>query len=206
MPAKKFSLQGGEPSDLVVSWKRSFKETKIVWRGKLLYTFSGRQELEDGGLVKLPDGSDLDVSLSHGKLILLHDGLPVPGSPKSAHLIVKHAVYAFNLMAFITFLLGAYVVYSFNDVDYLTDSVIFGVYGLLFILCGYLTGQGKKLAAIFGLVLTFFYIWFWVVFLANNVNNTAAFVFLVLHLFAAMKIIKAIPAITRFSLYVTQEE
>ncbi len=205
MPARKFSLQSGGPADLVVSWKRAFKETKVFCQGELMCSFPERQELEDGGHVELPDGSDLVISLSRGELVLLREGMPVPGSTASAHNILKHGVYAFNAMALITVLLGAYVVYSINDMDYLSDSVIFAIVGFLFVLCGFLTGKGKKPAAYGGLVLSFFYVWFWVVFIANHFNNIAALMFLMLHVYLIMKVIKAIPAIRRFNMYVMPE-
>jgi hypothetical protein len=205
MPAKTFSLHDGMPSELKVSWKRAFKETQVFCQGQLLCSFPGRQELEDGGHVVLPDGSDLFIALDRRELVLIHNGWPVPGSSTSAHKIVKHGAYAFNAIALITAMLGAYVVVTLENMNYASDSAIFGLFACLFILCGYLLSKGKRAAGIFGLLLSLLHVWFWVVFIADHFNNLAALVFLALHVYLVVKIILAIPAIRRFNMYVTPE-
>jgi hypothetical protein len=205
MPAKKYSLPNGVPAGLKVSWKRAFNDTKIFCQDQLVCSFPERQSLEDGSHVVLPDGSDLDISLRRGELVLLHNGLPVPGSSTSAHQIVKHGAWCLYAMALITALLGAYLVLTTEGMNYYTDSLMFVVCAFLFVLCGYYLGKGKKAAGIFGLIISVFYIWFWVIYISNNFNNIASLLFLALNIFFIVKIIRAIPAINRFSLYITRE-
>jgi hypothetical protein len=205
MPAKKFSLRNGVPAELKVSWKRAFKDTQVYCQDQLVCSFPERQLLEDGSHVLLPDGSDLDISLRRGELVLLHNGLPVPGSSTSAHQIVKHGAWSLYVMAFLTAVLGAYVVLTTEGMNYYTDSPMFVVCALLFAFCGHYLGKGKKAAGVFGLIISVFYIWFWVIFLSNNFSSIASLVFLAVNIFFIVKIIRAIPAINRFSLYITSE-
>jgi len=93
MPTRRFSLKRGEPKRIEVSWQGSFEQVTLRLDDTPIGTVPSRKELKAGYRFPLNDGSFITVQLSESswprRLLLLRNGLPLPGSSADPRLVLK---------------------------------------------------------------------------------------------------------------------
>src|SRR5258706_832893 len=144
MPKKLLSLEKGGPPRVEISWSGLWSNFTVKVDGAVVITANGSSDIKAGKSAKLPDGSTLDVRLESGfgkagGLVVMRDGVPLPGSATDPESQVKAAggvVYAIAVLN----LLVAVIAYAF-DVQVLKDN--FGYTPIfvaaLFAVLGYFT-------------------------------------------------------------------
>ena len=81
MPTWRYALERGGAKSLALSFEgRNWKNTEVRLDGELLGSFPDKKAFAAGAAFPLPDGSVLDARFAHRMPVLLHDGVPVPGS------------------------------------------------------------------------------------------------------------------------------
>jgi len=103
MPSVKFSLEGGGPQRIEVTWSRWWKNTTVKFDGTVLGTIPHEKALKAGQGFALPIGGSLRIQLVQKwfepELQVLHNGKPLPGS-------ASHPAQLVNLAAGFLYCIG----------------------------------------------------------------------------------------------------
>src|SRR5262245_22087083 len=105
MPKKLMSLEKDGPKRLELSWSGMWNDFTVNLDGGTVISAHGSSDIKAGKSATLPDGSTLDVRLQTGfgnaGLVILRNGVPLPGSSTDPETLVKTAggiVYAIAVL------------------------------------------------------------------------------------------------------------
>ena len=141
MPTRQYALERDGRKRVTVSWQGRWKNVEVTFDGESVMTMSGQEDLTAGREATLSDGSVLGVRLQKRfpglDLLVLRDGVPLPGSPmdretevRSAAIVV-YVVAGFNALIGLIALLGNSELFGGSDGGLLLlgFAVIFAVLG-----------------------------------------------------------------------------
>jgi hypothetical protein len=143
MPKKLLSLEKNGPKRLEITWRGMWNDFTVKLDGETVITAHGSGDVKAGKEATLPDGSLLNVRLQTGfgnaGLVILRNGVPLPGSSTDPESLVKTAGGIVYFIAGLNALLGV-IAYVF-DVAFLKENVGYGAFGIaaLFGVLGYFT-------------------------------------------------------------------
>ena len=153
MPSRKFAFEKGGPKRVELSWRGSFKDTRVIVDGQELGVIPNRKALKQGASFVLPDGGTLSVGFAGSGLVVARDGVPLPGSTDDPASQIAAAGGVLYFIGGFSVLMG--IASLFVESEYL-DRVggVYNLGGVLFIALAWLaTAKRSMVALIIGLAL-----------------------------------------------------
>jgi hypothetical protein len=116
MPTKVYSLEEGQPQELVLDWNYGWENLNIYLDGAHVGAVREQASLISGQEFTLPDGARLKVQLVRAPLLprlsVLHNSRPLPGSPTDPAVTIRISSEIILLIAAFNLLLGGLAVFT----------------------------------------------------------------------------------------------
>jgi hypothetical protein len=148
MPTARYALERGGEKSLVVSFDgRNWKNTEIRLNDELVGSFPDKKALTAGQAFTLPDDSVLSVQFTRRMLILLRDGVPVPGSASDPFHVLSTSCQIIYFIAGLNVVLGL-IAWTFQSVYLrsLSYGAISIAVGLVLLVLGLLAQRRSRVA------------------------------------------------------------
>ena len=152
---KKYALYRGGPQRLDVSWSYGFRNVAVKLDEKIIGDIKTQGEAKQGVTYKLPDGSDLFITVGHDFFgpvpVLTLNGKPIPNSVNDPQMVLVAASNYFWLGAILSFLQGIFYTIYFSVDTWGTAALFFGEAIVVFII-GFFIRRRSKVALYCGVV------------------------------------------------------
>ncbi|MBK8261984.1 MAG: hypothetical protein IPK80_11695 [Nannocystis sp.] len=159
MPKQSYKLREGSTLTVDVEWTGLYKDFRVRAEGRELGVLHGQDALVRGASWPLSDGSTLAVRLRKAaflsELELLHDGVPVPGSPTDPKTGSRDAAMLTFLIAGINLVLGLAAV--LGELQFLRERGLgyeAVAFGAVFLALGFAVRKGS-IAALIATIMLF---------------------------------------------------
>lgn len=150
MPSIKLALEKQGPKRVEVAWESGWKNVVARLDGQEVGRIASQAELQAGREFPLPDGSPLRLQLQQAgngpQLVVLRNGVPLPGSSSDPEVTLKTAAGGAYFIGGLNLVMGCLAAGGVAELNRLGISGFNAGYGLLFLVLAYFIGRRSAIA------------------------------------------------------------